>query len=91
MVAWKFWVWEIPGQYFGIPLVNYLGWVLVSALLTFAANPKDLPIQPLMLVYVLTWLLQTIGQGLFWSQPGPAFFGFVGMGIIIILAWKRST
>ena len=88
MVGWGFWVWEIPGQYFGIPLVNYLGWILVSALLTFTANPKDLPLQPLMLIYIITWFLQTIGQGLFWSQPGPAAFGFLGMGIFILLALR---
>lgn len=90
MVRWNFWVWEIPGQYFGIPLVNYAGWVLVSAILTYAARPKDLPTQPLLLVYILTWLLQSIGQGLFWSQPGPAMFGFVGMGIFVWLAWKKQ-
>lgn len=90
MVGWQFWVWEIPGQYFGIPLVNYLGWLLVSALLTFAANPKDLPILPLALVYTLTWLLQTIGQGTFWAQPGPAAFGFMGMGIFVFLAVRKQ-
>ena len=90
MVRWNFWVWEIPGQYFGIPLVNYAGWVLVSAILTIAARPKDLPSQALLLVYILTWLLQSIGQGLFWSQPGPAMFGFVGMGIFVWLAWKKQ-
>ena len=90
MVGWNFWVWEIPGQYFGIPLVNYLGWAFVSGLLTFAANPKDIPVAPLMIVYILTWFLQTIGQGVFWAQPGPAAFGFVGMGIFIYLAWKNN-
>lgn len=89
MVGWNFWVWEIPGQYFGIPLVNYLGWILVSGLLTFAVNPKEIPVAPLMIIYVLTWFLQTIGQGVFWGQPGPAAFGFVGMGIFIYLAWKN--
>jgi putative membrane protein len=90
MVGWNFWVWEIPGQYFGIPLVNYLGWILVSGLLTFAANPKEIPVAPLMVIYLLTWFLQTIGQGLFWRQPGPAAFGFAGMGIFIYLAWKNN-
>ena len=90
MVRWEFWVWETEGIYFGIPLVNYLGWVLVSALLTFSANPKDIPILPLALVYVLTWGLQTIGQGLFWSQPGPAFFGFIGMGAFVFLAFRKK-
>lgn len=91
MVRWGFWVWETQGIYFGIPLVNYLGWILVSALLTFAANPKEIPTQPLALVYVLTWFLQTIGQGLFWSQPGPAFFGFLGMGAFILMAFRKKV
>ncbi len=91
MVGWGFWVWEIPGQYFGIPLVNYLGWILVSALITLVANPKDLPVGPLALVYVLTWILQTIGQGIFWSQPGPALVGFLGSGIFVWLAWRSSV
>ena len=90
MVAWGFWVWEIPGQYFGIPLVNYLGWIIVSAIITLIVNPKDLPVGPLTLVYVLTWILQTIGQGIFWSQPGPAIFGFLGSGVFIWLAWRKS-
>lgn len=89
MVGWGFWVWEIPGQFFGIPLVNYLGWLLVSAAITFMVNPKELPCKPLLLVYTLTWFLQTIGQGMFWSQPGPAIFGFIGMGLFVVLAWKR--
>jgi lycopene beta-cyclase len=90
MVGWGFWVWESPGAYFGIPLSNYLGWIVVSALISLAANPKDVPVGPLSLVYVLTWLLQTIGQGIFWSQPGPAVVGFIGSGIFVWLAWKKS-
>jgi lycopene beta-cyclase len=91
MVNWSFWVWEQPGQYFGIPLSNYLGWIIVSALITLIANPKDLPVGPLALVYGLTWLLQTIGQGIFWSQPGPAIAGFIGSGVFVLLAWKKSA
>jgi lycopene beta-cyclase len=90
MVGWGFWVWDKPGLYFGIPLSNYLGWMIVSAIITLVANPKDLPIGPLALVYVLTWILQTIGQGIFWSQPGPAVVGFVGSGIFVLLAFWRS-
>jgi uncharacterized membrane protein len=90
MVAWDFWHWEIPGQYFGIPWSNYLGWMLVSVLLTFIANPRELPTGPLSLVYVLTWILQTLGQGIFWQQPGPALVGFFGSGIFIVLAFFRS-
>lgn len=91
MVGWGFWVWDKPGAYFGIPLLNYLGWILVSAIITLVANPKDLPVGPLALVYALTWILQTIGQGIFWSQPGPAIVGFLGSGIFVLLAWRKSV
>jgi lycopene beta-cyclase len=90
MVGWGFWVWDKPGLYFGIPLSNYLGWIIVSAIITLVANPKDLPVGPLALVYVLTWILQTIGQGIFWSQPGPAVVGFLGSGIFVLLAFWQS-
>ena len=91
MVGWGFWVWDKPGLYFGIPLGNYLGWIVVSAIITLIANPKDLPVGPLALVYVLTWILQTLGQGIFWSQPGPAIAGFIGSGVFVLLAWKNSN
>lgn len=89
MVGWGFWVWEIPGQYFGIPLINYFGWILVSGLLTFLIRPSGLPGIPLLAIYIITCLLQTIGQGAFWNQPGPAVFGFAGMGIFILLAIRQ--
>lgn len=88
MVAWGFWVWEVPGAYFGIPLVNFLGWILVSGVITWLAGPRALPSVPLLLVYTITWLLQTVGQGLFWSQPGPATCGFLAMGALVVLAWR---
>ncbi len=90
MVGWDFWRWEVPGKYFGIPLSNYLGWFVISAILTYITNPTDLPARPLSLVYVLTWILQTLGQGIFWSQPGPAIFGFIGSGIFIVAATIKS-
>ena len=90
MVAWGFWHWEVAGQYFGIPWSNYFGWMLVSTCISLIANPRDLPAGPLSLVYVVTWILQTIGQGIFWQQPGPALFGFIGSGIFIGLAFYRS-
>lgn len=91
MVGWGFWIWETPGLYFGIPLSNYFGWILTSFLITLLANPQDLPVGPLSLVYILTWILQTIGQGIFWSQPGPAAIGFLTCGLFVFLALRRST
>ncbi len=85
MVRWGLWVWEQPGGYFGIPWVNYLGWLLGAALVTAAARPRDLPERPLLLLYGLTWLLESVGLVLFWGLPGPALCGFVGMGVFVLL------
>lgn len=89
MVAWNFWQWDTPGGYFGIPWINFLGWFVSAALLTALANPPKLPAPPLLLVYTLTWALQTIGLALFWNMPGPALCGFLAMGLFVVGAWSR--
>ncbi len=90
MVNWGLWAWDQPGQYFGIPLINYAGWLLVSGLITALARPPALPARPLLIVYTLTWLIETVGLILFWALYGPAAVGFVGMGLFVWLAWTRS-
>lgn len=84
MVAHGLWVWETPGGYFGIPWVNFVGWWLASAVLTWLFRPTQLSRPPLITIYTLTWAFQAIGLGLFWGQPGPALVGFLGMGIFVI-------
>jgi lycopene beta-cyclase len=89
MVAWNLWVWEHPGGYFGIPWVNYLGWIFTGSLITLVVRPGDLPVLPLILVYATTWLLESIGLAFFFNLPGPAVVGFFGMGIFVIVAiWR---
>ncbi len=88
LVAWNFWSWNIPGEYFGIPLVNFGGWLLSSALMTVVASPGRLPARPLLVIYTVTWLLQSMGLALFWGLPGPALVGFVIMGTFVVLAWR---
>lgn len=89
MVGWGYWVWEEPGGYFGIPWVNFLGWFVASALITLAAHPPRLPVAPLLLIYIITWFLQSVGQFFFWQMPGPALVGFAGMGVFVVLALVR--
>jgi uncharacterized membrane protein len=89
MVGWGYWVWEQPGGYFGIPWVNFLGWLLASALITVAVRPPQLPFAPLFAVYVITWFLQSFGQLFFWGMPGPALVGFVAMGIFVVLSINK--
>ncbi len=90
MVAWGFWVWENPSGYFGIPWVNFLGWMLVTFVITLIVRPRRLPVAPLAAVYALTWLLEFVGQLLFWNLPGPAVCGFLGMGAMLLWAgWSH--
>jgi putative membrane protein len=88
MTQWELWVWDQPGLYFGIPLINFFGWFLGGALITAAARPKVVPDRPLLAVYTLTWMLETVGLAVFWGLPGPALCGFVGMGLLVVLAWR---
>ncbi len=88
MVAKGLWVWEQPGGYFGIPWVNFLGWMGLAFVLTLAARPASLPRLHLLVIYSLTWLFQAVGLGIFWGQPGPALVGFAGMGLFALAAWR---
>lgn len=96
MVAWGLWVWDDPGafNYFGIPWVNYGGWLLASALITLLASAfgdlRALPVTPLLVIYGITWALQTIGQLFFWDLPGPALVGGVVMGALLLAAVRLS-
>lgn len=89
MVAWDLWVWEQPGGYFGIPWLNYGGWFLTAAVLTAVIRPAPLPLYPLLLIYTITWALETIGLLFFWGLIGPALVGFVGMGLFVYLGWRQ--
>jgi putative membrane protein len=88
MVTWEMWAWDNPGSYFGIPWTNYLGWFLVSALITVVIRPGKLPVAPLVIIYTAFWLLESVGLGIFWGMPGVALVGSVIMGSITILAWR---
>lgn len=91
MAARGLWVWETPGAYFGVPLLNYAGWWLISFGLTLVLRPKDLPRLPLLAIYTLTWLFQGLALGVFWGQPGPALCGFLVMGFFTLLAWRAEA
>lgn len=99
MVLWNLWVWDDPGalNYVGIPLSNYVGWLLASGAITalvmgvfhvIGRDLRELPVLALMGIYVITWLLQTIGQLFFWGLPIPALVGFVAMGLCVMLALR---
>ena len=93
MVANGVWAWDQPGQYFGIPLSNFLGWWLVSTLITLFIKPlelNDTAVRLLAVIYTLTWLLQTAGLAIFWNLPFPALCGFIGMGAFTLRFWWKE-
>lgn len=94
MVGWGFWVWDNPSGYFGIPWTNYAGWLLTGAFVTLLVRPyrHALPALPLLIVYGVVLFLQTVGLAVFWSQPGPAFFGALAMGgLLLIAVWRYRS
>jgi len=95
MVAWDLWRWADPGggfpaSYFGIPWSNYAGWLAASALITGIVRPGPLPAAPLLLIYAITWALESIGLAFFWGLIGPALVGFVGMGAMLFWAMANG-
>jgi hypothetical protein len=38
----------------------------------------------------LTWLIETVGQVMFWRLYGPAPWGLFGMGVFVLLAWRKQ-
>lgn len=87
MVKWDLWVWEGAGRYFGIPLVNFAGWFVASALITLLVRPAVMPARPLLLIYLLVWIMETAGLIIFWGLYGPALCGFLVMGMFVFLAY----
>ncbi len=91
MVARGLWRWATPGEYLGIPLLNFAGWWFAATLLTAVVRPRDIPRMPLLLVYTLTCILQAIGLGIFWGQPVAALCGTITMGSFALTAWIRES
>jgi lycopene beta-cyclase len=89
MVNWGLWVWDNPYGYFGIPWSNYAGWLLTGFLLTLIVRPEQVPERPLLFIYTLTGILNTLGLGLFWGLPGPALIGGLAMGLFAFYGWRQ--
>ncbi len=86
MVTWGLWRWQRRGRYFGVPLTNYLGWFVVAALMTAVLQPPQLPLYPLLFIYALMWILETIAQLVFWNLQGPGMIGALAMGAAVVAA-----
>jgi putative membrane protein len=87
-----YWHWLTPGEFYGMPLQNWLGWLVVgwilSALFTWVwrdwqVNRSTVPL--------LLWLVQGgLMAGLAWILHRPLATLFWGIGATVVVAvWLR--
>ena len=92
MVAAGHWTWfdTAPGLPLipGIPLTNYIGWLLVSmvimAILNQALPHEDAPSAPAAALYLWVYFSSVMGHAVFFGLPGSAITGAVIMGAVAV-------
>jgi uncharacterized membrane protein len=97
MVEAGFWVWEGGGPWRDVPLSNYAGWVVGSAvvmtLLDRVVPPGDAR-RPggrgLLAIYAWMAFLSTFGFLVPFGDPVVAVVGGVAMGVPAVLAWRAE-
>ncbi|MGB3353853.1 MAG: carotenoid biosynthesis protein [Mycobacterium sp.] len=92
MVAAGHWTWSNPSPSLplvpGIPLTNYLGWLLVTTLimaaLHVALRRHDRPSAPAATLYLWVYFSSVMGHFVFFGLPGSAVAGGLVMGTVAI-------
>ncbi len=92
-----YWTWARAGEYVGIPLENFAGWLL-TALMIYAlyarlerpAITSSVTVFELLpvLVYVWMWFGSAVVNLFWWNQPVVAVVGFVGTGLFAVPALR---
>ncbi|MER7277391.1 carotenoid biosynthesis protein [Dactylosporangium sp. NPDC000244] len=92
MVRQRYWLWHtdspaLPGVA-GIPLTNYLGWLVVAvalmALLHAAAGAKPGNDAPMYAMYLWTYASSILAHAVLLGLPASAAWGALGMGLVAI-------
>jgi bisanhydrobacterioruberin hydratase len=89
-VALQFWIYEKPGIFYGVPLMNFLGWILtgfLASLITITILKKDIDKpKPRAMVSSLFLIL------IFWSSIclflGLIIPGIIGFILISYILWQ---
>jgi uncharacterized membrane protein len=92
MVTEGYWVWPEGGTYRGIPISNYAGWLVASAVLMVLLHLllPSLRSTPLVAVYLLMSVMETLGFVAFFGDPVVGLAGGVVCLPLAILAVQRS-
>lgn len=93
MVAAGHWTWRDPHPALpgvpGIPVSNYLGWLLVAVVM-MAALHVILPARPRAsedvpgALLAWTWAGSVVGNAVFFDRPAVAVWGGVAMGVVVV-------
>ncbi|MEV0569702.1 carotenoid biosynthesis protein [Dactylosporangium sp. NPDC050588] len=93
MVAEGHWHWSSPGAALpgvpGIPLTNYLGWLVVASVLAAALTLwlPDAPgtdDRPMYALYLWTYASSVLAHAAFLGMPASAAWGALGMGLVAV-------
>ena len=97
MVRLGFWVWEVDGGYFGVPLHNYAGWLATTFCVYALYGWLERRLKPVRLEfdppfvrlavwsYSITWLGNS-AAALELGLQGPVLAGAFSIGIVALLA-----
>jgi len=99
------WIWHDGGPYFGIPISNFIGWLVTAACIyavwawlehrrsrtTHASHIAGASWHALLpiVAYMLVWLGESVANVLFWAGPLVGLCVFVGMGVFAVPALVR--
>ncbi|MGC4749593.1 carotenoid biosynthesis protein [Micromonospora sp. DT201] len=96
MVAEGYWVWRdatgaLPGLP-GIPISNYLGWLLFAVLMMSALRPlaglaaehTDRRDHPMVALYLWTYFSSILAHAVFLDLPASALWGAAGMSVTAV-------
>ena len=80
MTAEGYWRWPSGGIYRGVPIRNFLGWVVVAAAVMAALEVTDAGDDDAhLLTYASLGVLETVAFSTFWRDPLVAVAGGIGM------------
>lgn len=95
MVRLGLWTWARDGFYRGIPVSNFAGWLLVSALVMLVVgrvHGGTGPGRGLLVLYTVMAVMETVAFAAVFDPPDPlvAVAGGITMGAFAAPAWRRT-